>query len=310
MKKTQTIKAHTRRPLSRSGDPNTAFRRMSAAEILGRYGYPRSLLSSSAKAKKCHRVGVLERILFFTPGLFCQHATPGCRAACLGHSSGRMQMPTHALARDRRAALYLETPELFLKMLTVELSLFEQQARRLHLTPAVRLNGSSDLPWESLHPDIFSAFPAIQFFDYTKDVSRMRKFLNHTDWPANYYLTFSAHADNRKQSVQILEHGGTAAVVFWPARPSSFWGFPVLDGEEHDARFRDPNGVIVGLSAKGLARTDVTGFTVRAEVHENRIKHQHRKPVLVTETTDRPACSLNHSRLPILPARPFRYTAA
>lgn len=249
----------------RSGDPNTAFNRMSAAEILAAYGYPKSLLSSSAKAKKCDRVGVSERILFLTPGLLCRYATPGCRAACLGHSSGRMQMPTHALARDRRTALYLESPDFFLQMLRVELSHFERHARHRGLSPAVRLNGSSDLPWEDLYPDLFTGFPGVQFFDYTKSISRMSRFLDRTAWPANYYLTFSAHSQNATQAAEVLKRGGTAALVFWPTPPSSFWGFPVLDGEEHDARFLDPSGALVGLRAKGLARKDVSGFTVRTD---------------------------------------------
>jgi len=265
MKKTQATEGRTQIALFRSADRNTAFNHMSAAEILPAYGYPKSLLSSSAKSKKCDRVGVSERILFLTPGLLCRYATPGCRAACLGHSSGRMQMPTHALARDRRTALYLESPDFFLQMLKVELSLFERHAHQRGLKPAIRLNGSSDLPWEDLHPDIFTGFPGIQFFDYTKSVSRMSRFLDRTAWPANYYLTFSAHSENPIQAADVLKRGGTAALVFWPTLPSSFWGFPVIDGEEHDARFLDPSAALVGLRAKGLARRDVSGFTVRTD---------------------------------------------
>ncbi len=152
----------------RSGDPKTSFGRMSAAEILDKYGPPRFLLSKSLKTEKCLSVAVLARVLYFTPGVFCSHATEGCLAACLGHSSGRMQMPTHAVARDRRTALYLEARQLFLQMLTVELTLLEREARRQGLQPAARLNGSSDLPWEDLHPEIFQRFPNIHFFDYTK----------------------------------------------------------------------------------------------------------------------------------------------
>jgi len=176
-----------------------------------------------------------------------------------------MQMPTHALARDRRTALYLESPDFFLQMLRVEISLFERHAHQRGLKPAVRLKGSSDLPWESLHPDIFTGFPGIQFFDYTKSVSRMSRFLDRADWPENYYLTFSAHSQNAAQAAEVLKRGGTAALVFWPTLPSSFWGFPVVNGEEHDARFLDPSGALVGLRAKGLERKDDSGFTVRTD---------------------------------------------
>ena len=101
-------------------------------------------------------------------------------------------MPTHSLARDRRTALYLQSPQLFLQMLTLELTLLEHNARRLGLIPAARLNGSSDLAWELLHSDILRRFPKIRFFDYTKIPARMNRFLEGADWPAGYHLTFSA----------------------------------------------------------------------------------------------------------------------
>ena len=263
MEKTRTQDTQTKLKVLRSGDPQTMFGRMSPTEILDRYGPPGSLLSSSKKTEKCLSVEVLARVLFFTPGVFCSHATQGCLAACLGHSSGHMQMPTHSLARDRRTALYLQSPQMFLQMLMLEIALMEHNARLLGLAPAARLNGSSDLAWELLHPDIFRRFPKIRFFDYTKIPARMNRFLQGADWPANYHLTFSAHAHNHREARRVLEHGGTVAVVFWPEIPQSLWGFPVINGDEHDARFLDPAGTIVGLTAKGQARFDLSGFTVR-----------------------------------------------
>jgi hypothetical protein len=263
MEKTHTTKNNSKLPVLRSGDPNTAFHRFSPAEILATYGPPRTLLSSSVKTKKCFSVQVLARVLFLTPGVFCPNATSGCLAACLGHSSGRMRMPTHALARDRRTALYLQSPQLFRQMLDLELTFLQEDARRGGFLPAARLNGSSDLPWETLQPEFFQKFPDIRFFDYTKVPTRMDRFLNRTDWPENYHLTFSAQPDNHTYARQILKQGGTVAVVFWPQAPRSYWGFPVIDGDKHDARFLDASGTIVGLTAKGEAIKDQTGFTVR-----------------------------------------------
>jgi hypothetical protein len=263
MEKTLTTTKTASLNILRSGDPNTLFGRKSPAEILEQYGPPKSVLSSSHKTEKCLSVAVLARVLYFTPGVFCSHATQGCLAACLGHSSGRMQMPTHAVARDRRTALYLEAPQLFLQMLTLELALLEQDARRQGLQAAARLNGSSDLPWENLHPEIFQQSPNIHFFDYTKNPARMNRFLQCTNWPANYHLTFSAQPNNHEQSKRFLENGGTVAVVFSPEVPTSYWGRPVIDGDAHDARFLDTEGSIVGLKAKGAARFDLSGFVVR-----------------------------------------------
>lgn len=263
MEKTQQTPSEPKLRILRSADPKTAFGKMSPAEIIKKHGLPKYLLGSSLKTEKSLGIGVLAKVLFFTPGVFCSHATQGCLAACLGHSSGRMQMPTHALARDRRTALYVEKRQLFLQMLTVELSRMEEEARRLGLVPAVRLNGSSDLPWEQLHPELFKEFPDIHFFDYTKVPARMIRFLKDPTWPRNYHLTFSAQPHNHEEARSILEHGGTVAVVFWPEVPQSHWGKPVIDGDKHDARFLDQAGTIVGLKAKGQAKHDQTGFTVR-----------------------------------------------
>ena len=265
MEKTLTTDKTPKLNILRSGDPKTSFGRISAAEILDQYGPPKSLLSTSLKTEKCLTVAVLARVLYFTPGVFCSHATAGCLAACLGHSSGRMQMPTHAIARDRRTALYLEAPQLFLQMLSLELTFLDREARRQGLQAAARLNGSSDLPWEDLHPEIFQRFPNIHFFDYTKNPARMNRFQQRSNWPANYHLTFSAQPNNHELAHRVREHGGTVAVVFWPEVPQTFWGCTVIDGDAHDARFLDPAGTIVGLKAKGSAKSDLTGFVIRQQ---------------------------------------------
>src|SRR5262249_34770957 len=153
--------------------------------------------------------------------------------ACLGHSSGRMGFPSHVIARDRRTAFYLASRETFLWQLKGELTTLAAQAKFLGLTPAVRLNGTSDLPWEHFHSELFDDFPQIRFFDYTKVRSRMRRFLSKQDWPANYHLTFSA--DGKDEVVQsVLAAGGTVAAVFWPELPNSWWKYPVIDGDTHD----------------------------------------------------------------------------
>jgi hypothetical protein len=44
--------------------------------------------------------------------------------------------------------------------------------------------------------------------------------------------------------------------------PAQYLGVPVIDGDETDLRFLDPPGVVVGLSAKGTAKMDESGFVV------------------------------------------------
>ena len=172
-------------------------------------------------------------------------------------------MPTHALARDRRTAIYLQHPSRFSELLKLDLSRLQADARGCGLRPAVRLNGSSDLPWETRHPDLFAEFSDVAFFDYTKNPARMHAFLARDGWPSNYHLTFSAAPGNHEHAQTVLVAGGTVAVVSWPHIPRAFWGYPVLDGDTHDARFLDPKNTVVALLAKGLAQTDRTGFTVQ-----------------------------------------------
>jgi len=42
--------------------------------------------------------------------------------------------------------------------------------------------------------------------------------------------------------------------------PETYNGLPVFNGDESDLRFLDPQGVIVGLYAKGKAKKDTSGF--------------------------------------------------
>lgn len=248
--------------LLRTGDPRSRFHYSTASDVLKEVAPPMQLLSSSAKVEKCRHVGVLARVLYFTPGVFCPSATQGCIHTCLGHTSGRMSFPTHTAARDARTALYLERPVVFMKRLRAELTLLEAEALQYGLRPAVRLNGTSDLLWERVDPDLFADFPEIQFFDYTKINHRMLGFLDGV-LPPNYHLTFSVDACSKGQASYVIGRGGNVAVVFWPHLPNKWWGFPVIDGDRHDARFLDQKGVIVGLRAKGLARVDIHGFTAR-----------------------------------------------
>jgi len=39
--------------------------------------------------------------------------------------------------------------------------------------------------------------------------------------------------------------------------------YKVIDGDQDDLRFLDPDGVIVGLKAKGQARKDTSGFVLQ-----------------------------------------------
>src|SRR5262249_14983912 len=91
------------------------------------------------------------------------------------------------------------------------------RATREGLTPVVRLNGTSDLPWERISGysgrSLMARFPSVQFYDYTKNPHRMRAFLAG-ELPANYHLTFSRSECNTADALNMLARGGNVAVVF------------------------------------------------------------------------------------------------
>ncbi len=249
-----------------TGDMKTELVKRSPEELLAIHGLPNTLLSGSAKASKSLGVGVLNKVMFLTSGIFCPRATPGCLKSCLGHSSGRMSLPQSTRARDKRSAFYLVHRKEFVEKLMNETFALLVEAKIKGLIPAVRLNGTSDISWEQFHPEIFSEFPDVRFFDYTKIPSRMTSFVNRSSWPPNYHLTFSLGETNEIEARRVLALGGNVASVFWPELPTKWNSRTVIDGDKHDARFLDPAGVVVGLRAKGNARTDKSGFVIQTEV--------------------------------------------
>jgi len=233
-----------------------------------------SLLAVNADAKtvKGQARGYLTGILYLAPAdlghdgkNFCPFATPGCKRSCL-NTAGRGIFDTVQAGRLRKRRLFMRHRAEFLDQLTRDIARLVRHAERLGLEPCVRLNGTSDLAWEILAPELFKLFPGVQFYDYTKIPARMRRAAT-SDWPSNYRLTFSRSERNDLHAEETMGQGGTAAVVFDTKRgrplPASWHGFPVIDGDLSDLRFLDPPGVVVGLRAKGRAKRDKTGFVVR-----------------------------------------------
>ena len=125
-----------------------------------------------------------------------------------------------------------------------------------------RLNLTSDIEWERF--GIIEEHPAYQFYDYTKSLKRMYKFLRY-DFPKNYHLTFSRDETTELSVIrQILSKGGNVAVVFDEV-PKTWEGMEVISGDDHDLRFTDPHSKIIGLEAKGKAKQDDSGFVVKIE---------------------------------------------
>ena len=126
--------------------------------------------------------------------------------------------------------------------------------------PAIRLNGTSDIQWETIkvegHDNIFAMFPQIQFYDYTKIPTRK------TNYIFNYHLTWSYSEADSKYAALFDKVKHNIAVVFNGKLPKTFRGRRVIDGDTHDMRFKDPRNVVVGLKAKAEAKTEDNGFVI------------------------------------------------
>ena len=228
------------------------------------------------KVMKGFSQGVMTYILHLAPANVsgyetCPKRTAGCSAACL-NTAGRGGImkkgeTTNVIqeARKRKTRLFFEDRALFMSMLVADIELGIKQCQKSGLFPAFRLNGTSDISWEKfsvvrggkVFKNIFAAFPDNQFYDYTKMLNRK------VDEIQNYHLTFSAADGNEKDVAKAIEQGYNIAVVFGFALPTEYLGLKVFGGDESDLRFLDPANVVVGLTAKGKAKKDTSGFVVQ-----------------------------------------------
>ena len=189
----------------------------------------------------------------------CPMASQGCKSACL-HTAGN---PVFQAQKDKgrinRARFYMQDRDKFMTQLTRELVNFVKWCDKNKKIGVVRLNTTSDISWENYN--LFEKFPMLQFYDYTKIQKRALKFARG-EYPTNYHLTYSLNEDNYDKAMQVLEEGGNIAVVFRKDLPDTFAGRKVVNGDLHDLRYLDPKNVVVGLKAKGKAKTDYSGFVM------------------------------------------------
>ena len=166
-------------------------------------------------------------------------------------------------ARKRKTNLFLEDRAEFMRLIVKDIEALIRKADRLGVKPCVRLNGTSDIQWETIELDngknIFEEFPNVIFYDYTKIPTRkVSKF-------KNYHLTWSYSEANQKYADYFktaLDKGMSVAVVFKNELPVSYKNTRVINGDKDDLRFLDDKGVIVGLKAKGKAKKDTSGFVI------------------------------------------------
>lgn len=194
-----------------------------------------------------------------------------CEKVCL-NGTGMNVFPASAYARAQRTAFWVSEPRHFVNQVLKEIDAAHAKAERKGLKFAVRPNLLSDQ--RKLALLLAKARPEVQFYDYTKIpiTATQRELI-----PGNYDLTFSASERSTPDEWETMLLGGTnVAVVFDTPRGGElpqFWQGPthewcVIDGDEHDLRYLDPKGVVVGLRFKRskalLQESLVAGFVQQA----------------------------------------------
>jgi hypothetical protein len=230
----------------------------------------------NAKTVKGEALGVMTAIRYLAPSDesgqwdVCPNAG-ACRAVCL-YTAGRGRFAQVKDARIRKTAWRMTDRAGHMAAAADEIRAAVKRAALHGMTLAVRMNGTSDLPGDAL--ELARLFPDVQLYDYTKLPGSVWRYARG-EYPANYHLTLSYDPETVPASVcqQALSAGVNVAVVFSTRRgqplPAMHWGRPVLDGDDHDLRFKDPcarPGFVVGLRAKGLAKNaDTDAFVVRVD---------------------------------------------
>tara|TARA_R110002012_G_scaffold7931_2_gene36526 strand:- start:341 stop:1219 length:879 start_codon:yes stop_codon:yes gene_type:complete len=238
------------------------------------------LLGTSFKIKKANRLGVLSSVLYLAPsdssGIMrkgnklsvCCYATKYCRAACLGLNAGKMVYKTSFNSRLWKTALFFTDSSLFMQILESEIRVKAIQAKAQGKICAIRLNGTSDIPFVTTY-NLADRFENVQFYEYTKNPTTIERYKGTHK---NYHLTYSANsaAISPKISKLALDKGlSVAAIVNEPpvCEQSKIdlscmvlgyfrHGTYIENGDDSDARFldrgsKDGSGTIVYLKIKG-----------------------------------------------------------
>lgn len=194
-------------------------------------------IDTNAKTVKGSQFGYITGISYLAPAdesgyNTCKNASVGCKTACL-FTAGRGAMSNVKDARVAKTLAFFKNKDLWMNQLSFEIVKLVKKAKKEGKIPCIRLNGTSDLPWENIKfndKNIMEHFPDVQFYDYTKSFERMQKFSEGT-LPANYHLTFSRSETNEVQVELVLKSGGNVAVVFRDSLPLTYKGYKVVDGD-------------------------------------------------------------------------------
>ena len=221
-------------------------------------------IDKSNKADANYKTG----ILYMSPSRkTCEFASAGCWSGCL-KSAGRGRFDNVKRARAQRLELFLKHREIFNAREHKELKLFIRRCDKAGKIGAYRPGGLDDT---GRGEKLAAEFHKLRVYDYSKNINRFMRVMGDPTAGVNpprladacrYHLTFSRSETNWQECLIALSVGNVA-VVFRDRIPTVWKGFPVFSGEKSDLRFLDPaRGHIIGLTAKGKAKRDRSGFVI------------------------------------------------
>lgn len=198
----------------------------------------------------------------------CPFSTTECVKYCI-NQTGYGKFNKVQEVRKNKVLAFHTNKDRFIKQLIQEIIYMKKSVVRRKHKLAIRLNVFSDIEWEK-YGDIFLKNQDVQFYDYTKNPSRMLDPL----LPPNYDLTFSGTGEDtimalnmvqlfKKRVALVLENldGSDNLPIWWQK-------YFVLDGDESDLRFNDEKclsknwSFVVGLSPKGKLKNQSSPFKI------------------------------------------------
>jgi hypothetical protein len=209
-------------------------------------------------------------------GTICASAGQ-CIIGCIGET-GLNAFPSHRSARVKRTILYRKFPQAFYDQLQREIDSWKRSQTKAGYELAARPNVLSDQPL--MAHTIARLNPDIAVYDYTKLPRPASRRL------PNYHLTYSYSEKTTAADLQhCIDNRMNIAVILNLTRNQRMPKFltlrgrtyPVIDGDKHDLRFKDPSDqtYIVGLrwklskdSAERLAAGLAAGLVIDARTHK------------------------------------------
>jgi len=178
-----------------------------------------------------------------------------CAETCVAFSGNGGFTQTQQ-SRIAKLEFALKFPEAFAVLLTHEIT--QMQKKYAGHKIAIRLNTYSDIRWERVAPQLFTQFPRVKFYDYTKHTVRSRP---AETMPRNYSLTYSvsekttageianAQQAQRNLAVVVAIRSGKTPQGY-RAIPKTWGGMTTTDGDIRDDRHNDKKETVVILRRK------------------------------------------------------------